>query len=332
MLSVPAYTVGDPQIYSFAIAPQGERFSVIGKIGKFVLINNSTLEREQFPTIPKQHVRLESAALSSKSQWLALGTSDGSALLYEVSKLWDARRKSWEKPPNFILNEHNDEIWAIAFSPNGEWLASGGADGNLKLSYITTSTSKRQSSILLADESHSAIRVITFSPDGGTLAVGRMDGTVALWDVETRHIKKQYEGHNWEVTALAFSPNSKILASGTAFSELVLWDVSRYSELTSLEGHDGDIGAINALAFSSDGGVLASGGADRKVILWNSQTGGKINEFSAKNSVLSVVFTADARGLIVGDTDGEIKRMSSGIRRITPPSDSSPKPIVVSKE
>ena len=332
MLSVPVYSVGDPQIYSFAIAPQGDRFSVIGKVGKFILIDNSTLEREQFPTIPKQHVRLEAAALSSKSQWLALGTSDGSVLLYEVSKLWDARRKSWEKPPNFILNEHNDEIWAIAFSPDGERLASGGVDGNIKLSYITTSTSKRQSSILLADESNSAIRVITFSPDGETLAVGRMDGTIALWDVETRHVKKRYEGHSWEVTALAFSPNNKILASGTAFSELVLWDVSRYNELTSLEGHDGNVGAINALAFSSDGSVLVSGGADRKVILWDSQTGGKINEFSSKNSVLSVIFTADAQKLIVGDTVGEIKHMSTGIRRIPPRSDPSPNPIVVSKE
>ncbi len=332
MLSVPAYSVGDPLIYSFAIAPQGDRFSVIGKIGKFILIDNSTSERVQFPTIPKQHVRIESAALSSESQWLALGTSDGSALLYEVSKLWDARRKSWEKPPNFILNEHNDEIWAIAFSPDGEWLASGGADGNLKLSYITTSTSKRQSSILLADESHSAIKVITFSPDGRTLAVGRVDGTIALWDVETRHVKKRYEGHSWEVTALAFSPNSKILASGTAFSELVLWDVSRYNELTSLEGHDGNVGAINALAFSPDDGVLASGGADRKVMLWNSQTGGKINEFTSKNSVLSVVFTADAQKLIVGDTVGEIKHMSTGIRRTSPRPDPSPDPIVLSKK
>ena len=332
ILSVSTSSADDPDIYSFAMAPQGERFSVIGKIGVFILIDNLSFERVQFPTIPKQHVRLEAAALSSESQWLALGASDGSVLLYEVSKLWDARKKSWEKPPNFILNEHQDEIWAIAFSPDGERIASGGADGKLKLSYITTSTPRRQTSIFLTSESRSAVKVITFSPDGKALAVGRMDGTVALWDIETRHVIKRYEGHNWEVTALAFSPNSNILASGTAFSELVLWDVSRYNELTSLEGHDGNIGAINTLAFSSDGTVLASGGADNQVLLWSTESGGKLKEFQSKNSVLSVVFTADGRKLVVGDTVGTVKHMSTGMYLANPLSKSSSNPITVAKE
>ncbi len=315
MLSIPAYSVDDPRVYSFTMAPQGDRFSVIGKLGKFILIDNSTFERAEFTTYPKQHVRFESAALSSKNQWLALGASDGSVLLYEVSKLWDVRETSWAKLPRLLLNEHNDEIWAVAFSPNGEKLASGGVDGTLKLSYITTSVSKRKSSILLEDESHSAIKVITFSPDGRILAVGRMDGTIAIWDVETRRVRNRYWNDSAEVTTLAFSPNNKILAFGTALSELMIWDVSRYKKLTSLEGHEGSIGAINALAFSPRGEVLASGGADRKVLLWDTETGRKISELSAENSVLSVIFTRDGQKLIVGDTGGEIKRMNVEIPR-----------------
>ena len=315
MLSIAAYSIDDPRIYSFTIAPQEGRFSVIGKWGKFILIDNSTFEREQFPTFPKQHVRLKSAALSSNNQWLALGASDGSTLLYEVSKLWDVRKTSWEKLPRFIFNEHNDEIWAIAFSPDDEKLASGSADGVLKLSYISTSTSKSQSSMLLADGSRSAIKVITFSPDGQILAVGRKDGSIAIWDVETRHVRNRYEGDSAEVTALAFSSNNKTLAFGTVLSELMLWDVSLYNKLTFLEGHEGSIGAVNALAFSPDGAVLASAGADRKILLWDPRTGGKINEFSSENSVLSVIFTADRQKLIVGDTVGEIKRMNTGLPR-----------------
>ena len=330
MLSIRAYSVDDPEIFSFTIAPQGDRFSVIGKLGKFILIDNSTFERVQFITFPKQHVRFKSAALSSKDQWLALGASDGSVLLYEVSKLWDVRETAWAKLPRLLLNEHNNEIWAVAFSPNGEKLASGGAEGILKLSYITTSTSKRKSSILLEDASRSAIKVITFSPDGRILAVGRKDGTIAIWDVETRHVRNRYRDDSAEVTALAFSSNNKILAFGTTLSELMLWDVSRYNELTSLEGHEGNIGAINTLAFSLGGEVLASGGADRKVVLWNTQTGKKISEHSSENSVLSVIFTVDGQKLIVGDTVGEIKRMNTDIPRANPRS--NPNPDVVSKE
>ena len=310
LLSAAASAADDPQIHSFAIAPQGEQFSVIGKTGKFALIHNSTSKRVEFSISSKSFV-FTAAALSSNSQWLALGAEDGSILLYDnVPDLWEGRAISLEKLPNFTPVGHDYEVQAVAFSPDGKMLASGAADGSLKLLFLTTSTSKKQSSISLADQPMGGIQAIVFSSDGKTLAVGTENGAITLWDIERQRVKKRYDPHDdsYDVTALAFSEDNKTLAAGTSNSELTLWDVSEHQRITTLEGHDGTVGAINALAFSTDGKLLVSGADDKKVMLWNTETQQKIGEYSQGSTVLSIAFAADGQTLIMGDKGGKIKR------------------------
>ena len=311
LLSAAAYAADDPQIHSFAIAPQGAQFSVIGKTGQFALIHNSTSKRVEFSISSKSSVRFTAAALSSNSQGLALGAEDGSILLYDdVPDLWEGRAISLEKLPDFTPVGHDYEVQAVAFSPDGKMLVSGAADGSLKLLSLTTSTSKKQSSISLADQPTGGIQAIVFSSDGKTLAAGTEDGAITLWDIERRRVKKRYEPHeeSHDVTALAFSPDNKMLAAGTSNSELTLWDVSRHQRITTLEGHDGTVGAINALAFSTDGKLLVSGADDKKVMLWNTETQQKIGEYNQGSAVLSIAFAVDGQTLIMGDKGGKIKR------------------------
>jgi WD40 repeat protein len=310
LLSAAASAADDPQIHPFAIAPAGDQFSVIGKTGQFALIHNSTSKRVEFSISSKSFVST-AAALSSNSQWLALGAEDGSILLYDnVPDLWEGRAISLEKLPDFTPVGHDYEVQAVAFSPDGKMLASGAADGSLKLLFLTTSTSKKQSSISLADQPMGGIQAIVFSSDGKTLAVGTENGAITLWDIERQRVKKRYDPHedSYDVTALAFSEDNKTLAAGTSNSELTLWDVSRHQRITTLEGHDGTVGAINALAFSTDGKLLVSGADDKKVMLWNTETQQKIGEYSQGSTVLSIAFAADGQTLIMGDKGGKIKR------------------------
>ena len=321
LLSAAASAADDPQIHSFAIAPAGDQFSVIGKTGKFALIHNSTSKRVEFSISSKSFVKFTAAALSSNSQWLALGAEDGSILVYDnVPNLWEGRAISLEKLPNFTPVGHDYEVQAVAFSPDGKMLASGAADGSLKLLFLTTSTSKKQSSISLADQPTGGIQAIVFSSDGKTLAAGTEDGAITLWDIERRRVKKRYEPHeeSHDVTALAFSPDNKMLAAGTSNSELTLWDVSRHQRLTTLEGHDGTIGAINALAFSTDGKLLISGADDKKVMLWNTETRENIGVYALESVALSVDFTTAGQNLIVGDKGGKINRPATTDFHISP--------------
>ena len=75
-------------------------------------------------------------------------------------------------------------VYAVAFSPDGETLASAHADNTVRLWKVETRELKRT---LVSHRF--AVRSVAFSPDGQTLASGGMDGRVLLW--ETRHGETQ---------------------------------------------------------------------------------------------------------------------------------------------
>jgi WD40 repeat protein len=89
-------------------------------------------------------------------------------------------REGWD-PCLQTLEGHVDQVWAVAFSPDGQTLASGSWDGTVRLWDATTGAWKQTL------EGHvDQLWAVAFSPDGQTLASGsRNRTTVRLWDATT---------------------------------------------------------------------------------------------------------------------------------------------------
>ena len=146
------------------------------------------------------------------------------------------------------LEGHKDNVYALAFSPDGRTLLSASADNTA----ICWDLTKGQP--LLVCKGHSGpVYGAAFSPDGKTIATGSGDKTVRLWDAKGKG--KTLEGHEDGVYCVAFSPDGKTLASAGADNTIRLWDVATGATRQVLKGHQR---TIYGLAFSPDGKTLAS--------------------------------------------------------------------------
>jgi WD40 repeat protein len=155
---------------------------------------------------------------------------------------------------------------SLAFSSDGQVLASGNEDGSITL--WDPSTGAQIGRSFEVPGGSSLVVGIAFSPDGRILATGNADGSVSLWDSSTQDLLGSLSGgHADQVLTLAFSPDGRTLASGGGDGTIALWDIAHRRQIG--ESFSGYAEKINGLQFSPDGASLVSGGDAGSYYIWN---------------------------------------------------------------
>ncbi len=236
-------------------------------------------------------------AYSPDGAWIAVASSD--IWLYDT-----------HTGAEIVLHaEHPDDgVFSVAFSPNGQILASGHDDDH-KIRLWEVETGQQKATL----EGHRYwVNSLAFSPDGHTLASG-YSSEIVLWDVETGQQMATLERHGFSIIcSVAFSPDGQTLASGSTDDTIRLWDVSTGQLQATLKGHESP---IHSLVFSPDGQTLASGSGswgtilgDFTVRLWDVSTGQLQATLTGHGSLVhSVAFSPDGQTLASGSRDSTVR-------------------------
>jgi WD40 repeat protein len=150
---------------------------------------------------------------------------------------------------------------ALAYSPDGRWLAVRAADEKmvLLLDAQTHETSAR------FHGHENVVFKAAFSPDSARLASCSRDHTVRLWQIGSGDCRV-LPGHTDDIYAVAFHPDGTRLATAGRDGSVWLWDLARGEAVARLPRHRS---FVWSLAFSPDGATLASGSGDSTVRLWD---------------------------------------------------------------
>jgi WD40 repeat protein len=214
-------------------------------------------------------------------------------------------------PLDFVLDRtirgHSGWVTSVAFSVDGQRLASGSWDQSVKIWDVR---SGQQLSMVASKMKE--VQALAFSRDGRWLAAENSSDSVTLWDGTTgQEIRTLVSnkplgvlGSNW-VYSIAFSPDGRWLASALDDKTIRLWDVKTGRALRDLAALRK---SVTYAAFSSDGRWLASGADDKTISISETSSGQEIQRLIGHTkAICAVVFSPDGHWLASAGADKSIK-------------------------
>jgi WD40 repeat protein/predicted Ser/Thr protein kinase len=229
-------------------------------------------DQKDFSTLRGDSRAITCVAFRPDGKQLAVGSGgnltdnmvgSGSARQPGEVRIWDLETGNMVRQ----LIGHQQAVTAVAYSPDGQYLATGSRDRTVKIWNAVTGEEIR--TLTHTND----VQAVAFSPDGRYLASAGRDKTVKLWEVKTWTERHTFRGHNNDIRSLAFSANQRRLASGAGDrgmnGEVKIWDLETGQELLSLSDKEGE---ITGLAFSPDNKRLYSGGRGGALRVWGDYT------------------------------------------------------------
>lgn len=244
------------------------------------------------------------------------------------------------------LTGHFDDVFSVAFSPDGRRIVSGSGKGVIKIW-----DAESGAEILTLQGHTDFVWSVDFDREGKFITSTSDDTIVKTWDIRTGDCvstckgpkASRYEsacsshngrtacpardhnfvgiedesgdskylelwGHREPVLSVAFSPDGRLIASASDDMTVKIWDAGTGDELSTLRGHTRPVLSV---CFSPDGHRIASGSEDAAVKIWDVESSLKSPTQESRSShirrVLSVALSPDGRRIASGSEDNTVK-------------------------
>ena len=244
-------------------------------------------------------------------------------------------------------NGHRYPVYALAWSPNGQDIASASQDKTVQIWNATTGdksisyTRQRASEnavtwspdgrlvasgssdttvqvwnsttgtyILTYPDHTDIVRTVTWSPKGTSIASGGDDNTAQVWDAATGHRVITYRGHSAKVWSVVWSRDGTQIASASADATVQVWDALTGNPLYTYRGHSKE---VKALSWSHDGTRIASASDDRTLQVWDVATRRTLYTYRGHGDVLNAVaWSHNDKYIATGSGDYTVHILDAG--------------------
>jgi len=247
----------------------------------------------QIHSLSISQYKINTVAINASSEWLAFGSAALGQLL-----VWE-----WQSE-TYVLKQqgHFYDMNVMAYSPDGQYIATGGDDGKVKV-WNTIS-----GFCFVTFTQHSGgITGVEFSQNGQVILSSSLDGSVRAFDLNRYRNFRTFTGPRpCQFYCLALDNSGEIICAGSLDTfEICMWSLQTGRLLEVLSGHEGP---VSCLSFSPAKAILVSGSWDKTVRLWDvyASTSPK-DTISIGSDVTAVTHRPDGHEIAVASLDGEIR-------------------------
>jgi WD40 repeat protein len=200
-----------------------------------------------------------------------------------------------------VYTNHTDSVLAVAWSPSGQYLASGSKDKTVRV-WIAPAVQQRLQgkpgdTLQVYRDHPTEVLAVAWSPDSQRIAsIGKIDRTSAFevqsWDAVTGKHALYYSAvapgsPSYAGTAVAWSPDGRYIVSSVL--SVVVWNATSGDRNLTYWGHQYDLGDVHGLAWSPDGKYIASAGEDKTVLVWDSTQGTTLFKHTGHSDAVNAV-------------------------------------------
>lgn len=196
-----------------------------------------------------------------------------------------------------ILREHLDEVWFVAFSHHGRYLASSSKDGSVLIWDVDAGFTVKYR----LHGHRDAVAFLSWSPDDTRLISCSSDHSARVWNMDTGEQVLHFSKHTDAVTSAAWFPNGQYFVTGSLDKCIYMVDV-----------HSGDIefrwnGArVTDLGITPDGHKMVAICHEKKIRIYSLATKDELACIQESDSITSVNLSTDSRFALVNLSSQEL--------------------------